>query len=114
MALPDFRDHHAGRSVLIGSPARVFAHLWSEDTCVRALSRGTDRSSTAVTRRGTMGLVTRQTNDDVNFRDLNKNGASGVATKERRSGMASWPAGEIEVNGLRLHYTRTGGAKPPV
>ena len=28
--------------------------------------------------------------------------------------MASWPAGDIEVNGLRLHYTRTGGAKPPV
>ena len=28
--------------------------------------------------------------------------------------MASRPAGDIEVNGLRLHYTRTGGAKPPV
>ena len=28
--------------------------------------------------------------------------------------MASWPAGDIEVNGLRLHYTRTGGARPPV
>jgi pimeloyl-ACP methyl ester carboxylesterase len=28
--------------------------------------------------------------------------------------MASWPAGDSEVNGLRLHYTRTGGAKPPV
>src|SRR3954468_15126333 len=28
--------------------------------------------------------------------------------------MASWPAGDIEVNGLRLHYSRTGGDKPPL
>src|SRR5947199_10853433 len=28
--------------------------------------------------------------------------------------MASWPASDIAVNGLRLHYTRTGGATPPV
>ena len=28
--------------------------------------------------------------------------------------MSSWQSGEVEANGLRLHYTRTGGAKPPV
>jgi N-formylmaleamate deformylase len=28
--------------------------------------------------------------------------------------MAAWQAGDIEVNGLRLHYTRTGGDKPQV
>lgn len=28
--------------------------------------------------------------------------------------MASWQTGYVEANGLRLHYTRTGGAKPPV
>ncbi len=28
--------------------------------------------------------------------------------------MASWQQGDVEVNGLRLHYTRTGGAKPPL
>ena len=28
--------------------------------------------------------------------------------------MAIWQSGNIEVNGLRLHYTRTGGKKPPV
>ena len=27
--------------------------------------------------------------------------------------MTLWQAGGIEVNGLKLHYTRTGGAKPP-
>jgi pimeloyl-ACP methyl ester carboxylesterase len=26
----------------------------------------------------------------------------------------SWPSGEIRANGIRLHYTRTGGAKPPI
>jgi len=28
--------------------------------------------------------------------------------------MAVWQSGDIEVNGLRLHYTRTGGDKPQV
>lgn len=28
--------------------------------------------------------------------------------------MSTWESGDIEVKGLRLHYTRTGGAKPPV
>lgn len=28
--------------------------------------------------------------------------------------MPSWQSSDIEVNGLRLHYTRTGGAKPPL
>ncbi len=28
--------------------------------------------------------------------------------------MATWQSGDVQVNGLRLHYTRTGGAKPPV
>lgn len=28
--------------------------------------------------------------------------------------MAQWQSGYVEANGLRLHYTRTGGAKPPV
>jgi len=28
--------------------------------------------------------------------------------------MSAWQSGAIEVNGLHLHYTRTGGAKPPV
>lgn len=28
--------------------------------------------------------------------------------------MAAWQSRDIEVNGLRLHYTRTGGDKPPV
>ena len=28
--------------------------------------------------------------------------------------MAKWQSGDVSVNGLRLHYTRTGGDKPPV
>lgn len=28
--------------------------------------------------------------------------------------MPAWEAGEIEANGISVHYTRTGGAKPPV
>ncbi len=28
--------------------------------------------------------------------------------------MAPWQSGYVEANGLKLHYTRTGGAKPPV
>ena len=28
--------------------------------------------------------------------------------------MTLWQSGDIVVNGLTLHYTRTGGAKPPV
>ena len=28
--------------------------------------------------------------------------------------MSEWQSGYIEANGLRLHYTRTGGGKPPV
>jgi pimeloyl-ACP methyl ester carboxylesterase len=28
--------------------------------------------------------------------------------------MAAWQSGYVQVNGLRLHYTRTGGDKPPV
>ena len=27
--------------------------------------------------------------------------------------MANWQSGDVVVNGLRLHYTRTGGDKPP-
>src|SRR5688500_6926002 len=30
------------------------------------------------------------------------------------SAVATWQAGDVEANGLRLHYTRTGGAKPPL
>ncbi|MCX6043905.1 MAG: alpha/beta hydrolase [Chloroflexi bacterium] len=28
--------------------------------------------------------------------------------------MSEWQSGDLEVNGLRLHYTRTGGTKPPL
>jgi N-formylmaleamate deformylase len=28
--------------------------------------------------------------------------------------MSSWQSSDITVNGIRLHYTRTGGAKPPL
>jgi N-formylmaleamate deformylase len=28
--------------------------------------------------------------------------------------VATWQSGDVSVNGLRLHYTRTGGDKPPV
>ena len=28
--------------------------------------------------------------------------------------MAAWQSGDVTVNGLKLHYTRTGGAKPPL
>ncbi|MEO7911017.1 MAG: alpha/beta hydrolase [Roseiflexaceae bacterium] len=28
--------------------------------------------------------------------------------------MSSWQSAEVEANGLRLHYTRTGGDKPPL
>lgn len=28
--------------------------------------------------------------------------------------MTTWQAGDIEAHGLQLHYTRTGGAKPPL
>ena len=28
--------------------------------------------------------------------------------------MAPWQSAELEANGLRLHYTRTGGDKPPL
>ncbi len=28
--------------------------------------------------------------------------------------MTAWQSGDVQVNGVRLHYTRTGGAKPPV
>src|SRR5262249_34154967 len=31
-----------------------------------------------------------------------------------RTDMDRWQSGDIEANGLRLHYTRTGGAKPPL
>ena len=32
----------------------------------------------------------------------------------RRNAMKLWQSGDIEVNKLKLHYTRTGGDKPPV
>jgi pimeloyl-ACP methyl ester carboxylesterase len=28
--------------------------------------------------------------------------------------MASWESGDVTANGIRLHYTRTGGSKPPL
>jgi N-formylmaleamate deformylase len=28
--------------------------------------------------------------------------------------VANWQSGDVQVNGLRLHYTRTGGDRPPV
>ena len=28
--------------------------------------------------------------------------------------MAHWHSGDVEANGIRLHYTRTGGTKPPL
>jgi pimeloyl-ACP methyl ester carboxylesterase len=28
--------------------------------------------------------------------------------------MAPWQSGDVEAHGIRLHYTRTGGAKPPI
>lgn len=28
--------------------------------------------------------------------------------------MSNWQSGNVDVNGLRMHYTRTGGQKPPV
>jgi N-formylmaleamate deformylase len=33
---------------------------------------------------------------------------------ERNEKVKTWQSGDIEVNRLRLHYTRTGGDKPPV
>src|SRR5215216_4643442 len=33
---------------------------------------------------------------------------------ERSTTMSSWQSAEVEANGLRLHYTRTGGDKPPL
>src|SRR6476661_1353692 len=33
---------------------------------------------------------------------------------ERRTMMSSWQSAEVEANGLRLHYTRTGGDRPPL
>jgi N-formylmaleamate deformylase len=36
------------------------------------------------------------------------------SANSRRATMAPWQSGEVAVNGLTLHYTRTGGAKPPV
>lgn len=28
--------------------------------------------------------------------------------------MAEWQSGDVEANGIRLHYTRTGGKGPPL
>jgi N-formylmaleamate deformylase len=28
--------------------------------------------------------------------------------------MAHWQSGDVTANGIRLHYTRTGGDKPPL
>src|ERR1051325_10647420 len=28
--------------------------------------------------------------------------------------MAPWQSGDVEAHGIRLHYTRTGGVKPPI
>src|SRR5690349_5016852 len=28
--------------------------------------------------------------------------------------MSTWQSGELDANGIRIHYTRTGGAKPPL
>src|SRR5689334_19775137 len=33
---------------------------------------------------------------------------------ERSTTMSSWQSAEVEANGLHLHYTRTGGDKPPL
>src|SRR3954453_4129903 len=33
---------------------------------------------------------------------------------ERSTTMSSWQSAEVEANGLRLHYTRTGGDRPPL
>ena len=33
---------------------------------------------------------------------------------EKEKDMTPWQSGDIEVNRLTLHYTRTGGDKPPV
>src|SRR4051794_8302954 len=32
----------------------------------------------------------------------------------RCSSMGSWQSGDIDANGIRLHYTRTGSGKPPI
>lgn len=28
--------------------------------------------------------------------------------------MPNWQAGDVNVNGIKIHYHRTGGAKPPL
>lgn len=37
-----------------------------------------------------------------------------LLTYSEEGTMSSWQTGYVEVDGLRLHYTRTGGAKPPL
>jgi N-formylmaleamate deformylase len=34
--------------------------------------------------------------------------------RSRSAGTPAWASGDIRANGIRLHYTRTGGAKPPL
>ena len=44
-----------------------------------------------------------------------KNISHPAAGRENRSANApAWPSGDIQTNGIRLHYYRTGGSKPPV
>ena len=35
-------------------------------------------------------------------------------TDAERMGVSEWHSGFVESNGIRLHYTRTGGDKPPL
>src|SRR6185295_6452336 len=35
-------------------------------------------------------------------------------SSSRRTNMTHWQSGDVEANGLRLHYTRTAGAGPQV
>ena len=35
-------------------------------------------------------------------------------SQHRITGSPPWPSGDVRANGIRLHYYRTGGAKPPL
>ncbi len=41
-------------------------------------------------------------------------GENGETYAQRRSQLADWSTGNCETNGINIHYTRTGGNKPPL
>jgi N-formylmaleamate deformylase len=43
-----------------------------------------------------------------------KNEPPASGHRSRRADAPAWASGDIQANGIRLHYARTGGAKPPL